>query len=75
MRSSGDHIIDAKTGRRCQIEEVLADGALLRVRFEDGHSDTVEVRPTTDDELEDLRARELDPDAHQIALERGPQPE
>jgi hypothetical protein len=71
----GDHIIDAKTGRRCQIEEVLADGALLRVRFEDGHSDTVEVRPTTDDELEDLRARELDPDAHQIALERGPQPE
>jgi hypothetical protein len=71
----GDHIIDAKTGRRCQIEEVFADGAMLRVGFEDGHSETVKVRPTTDDELEDLRARELDPEVLQIELEPGLQPE
>jgi hypothetical protein len=56
----GAHIIDTTTGRRCQVEEVLNDGAVLRVRFEDGHSEAITVRPPTTDELDTLRRREID---------------
>jgi hypothetical protein len=56
----GAHIIDAATGRRCQVEEVLDDGATLRVRFEDGHSEVLTVRRPTEDELATIRLREID---------------
>lgn len=54
----GAYIIDATTGRRCQIEEVIED-AVLRVRFDDGHSDVIKVRRPTTDELDHLRIREI----------------
>ncbi len=55
----GAHIIDASTGRRCQVEEVREEGAVLKVRFEDGRSDVVKVRRPTSDELDTLRLREI----------------
>jgi hypothetical protein len=57
----GAHLIDANTGRRCQVEEVLDDdGAVLRVRFEDGRSEVINVRRPKPDELGDIRRREMD---------------
>jgi hypothetical protein len=52
----GAHIIDANTGHRCQVEDVLDDeGAVLRVRFDDGRSEVIKVRRPRRDELDNLR--------------------
>lgn len=55
----GAHMIDARTGLRCQVEEVLNDeGSALRVRFDDGRSGVVKVRRPTPEELDSIRRRE-----------------
>jgi hypothetical protein len=57
----GAHMIDATTGRRCQVLEILDDdGTVLRVRFEDGEDDVIKVRRPTPDELRSVRRREAD---------------
>lgn len=50
----GAHVIDANTGLRGQIEEVLDDG-WLQVRLDDGSSIRIRARRPTPEELRKLR--------------------
>jgi hypothetical protein len=51
----GAHLIDANTGLRGQVEEVLDDG-WLQVRLQDGRSARIRVRRPDSDELSKLRS-------------------